>query len=129
MREVMLKAQELADAILASEIYKRSKAAEDAVMQDPDAARCMADYYEKERAVREILNQGDDMDAAELAEAGQALEEARAVMKALPLVQELQEANDACNRMLQNVNQLLQLNMNGGTGCTGSCATCGGCGK
>ena len=129
MREVMLKAQELAEAILASDIYKRSKAAEEAVTADPDAVRCMSDYYEKERAIRELLNQGDDMDPNELAEAGQALEEAKAVMHSMPLIQELQAANEACNQMLQNVNRLLQLNMNGGSGCTGSCDTCsGGCG-
>lgn len=128
MREVMLKAQELAQAILASDIYQRSKAAEDAVTKDPDAARCMADYYEKEQNLRRVLDQGDDMDPMELADAGRELEEARAVMKALPLVQELQEANKACNDMLNNINTILRLNMDGETGCTGSCSTCGGCG-
>ena len=126
----MMKAQELAQAILASDVYKRSKAAEDAAMKDPDATRCMADYYEKERALQAILDQGEDMDPQALADAGRELEEARAVMKALPLVQELQEANAACNRMLNDINTILRLNMDGGSGCTGECSSCSGsCGK
>ena len=75
MRNVLQKAQELAEAILQSDVYQRSKAAEEAMTADPEAARCLADYLEKQRAVNAILST-EDMDATALAEAGAALQEA-----------------------------------------------------
>ena len=131
MRNVLQKAQELAEAILQSDVYQRSKAAEEAMTADPEAARCLADYLEKQREVNAILST-EDMDATALAEAGAALQEAEDRLHANPLVKETQEANAACNEMLDNVNRIIQLIVRGKTedaaGCTGNCAGCAGCG-
>ncbi len=130
MREVMLKTQELGQAILDSEEYKRSKELEQQMLADPEAARLLGDYMEKQNAVKEALT-GDDESHARLAEAGAALQKAESALRANPLVQAAQEANKECNAMMENVNRLLQLIVNGKTddegGCTGSCATCNGC--
>lgn len=131
MRNVLQKAQELAEAILQSDVYQRSRTAEEKMTADPEAAKCLADYLEKQRAVNEILST-EDMDAAKLAEAGAALQEAEDRLHANPLVKETQDANAACNEMLENVNRIIQLIVKGQTedtaGCTGNCASCGGCG-
>lgn len=131
MREVMMKAQELGEAILASDVYKRSKAAEEALENDVEATRLVAEYMEKQRAVNEILSSGD-VDTDRLAQAGLALQEAEDRMKSHPVVKETQEANAACNTMLDNVNRIIQLIVRGRTedaSCTGNCASCGGCGS
>lgn len=132
MRNVMMKAQELGEAILASDLYKRSQAAEQAMENDPEATRLVADYMEKQRAVNEILSSGD-VDTDKLAQAGLALQEAEERMKSNPVVQETQKANAECNAMLDNVNRIIQLIVRGKTedsaGCTGNCASCGGCGS
>lgn len=131
MRNVLQKAQELGEAILASDLYKRSKAAEEAMEKSPEATRLVADYMEKQRAVNELLSAGS-VDADKLAQAGLALEEAEARMKSHPVIKETQEANKACNAMLDNVNRIIQLIVRGETdaasGCTGDCSSCGGCG-
>lgn len=131
MRDVLEKAQELAEAILRSDVYQRSRTAEKKMTNDPEAAKCLADYLEKQRAVNEILS-AEDMDTTRLAEAGAALQEAEDRLHANPLVKETQDANAACNEMLENVNRIIQLIVKGqtedATGCTGNCASCGGCG-
>ena len=68
MREVMMKAQELADAILNSETYQKMKQQEAAARRDPDAAKALSDMIEKRNRVETILSAAD-MDPNELAEA------------------------------------------------------------
>lgn len=130
MRNVMMKAQELGLAIVDSEIYKRSKELEDRMMSDPEASRLLSDYMEKQRRVNEVLSESD-MDPAVLAQAGDEMQAAREALSANALIREAQEANKACNDMMENVNRIIQLLVNGSTdgGCTGSCETCGGCGS
>lgn len=129
MRNVMMKAQELGLAILDSELYKHSKEAEEKMMADPEASALLAAYMEKQRAVNELLSSGE-MEPAALAKVGDELEQAREALHGNALVKEAQDANEACNKMMENVNSILQLIVNGKTGeggCTGSCETCGGC--
>lgn len=47
MREVMMKAQELAEAILNSDIYQKMKTQEASVRHDPAAAAALGDMIEK----------------------------------------------------------------------------------
>ena len=75
MREVMMKAQELAEAILNSETYQKMKQQEGAVRHDPDAAAALGDMIEKRQRVEAILSAAD-MNANELAEASREMEEA-----------------------------------------------------
>lgn len=129
MQEVLKKAQELGLAILDSEIYKHSKELEERMMADPEASRLLSAYMEAQRQVNELLAD-DEMEPAVLAEAGDALEKAREALNANDLIRETQEANQAANTMIENVNRIIQLIVTGSTGeggCTGDCGSCGGC--
>ena len=75
MREVMNKAQELAEAILDSECYREMKKTEAEMRRDPDAAAVLGEMIEKRNRVEEILA-SSDMDPNELAEASREMEEA-----------------------------------------------------
>lgn len=129
MRNVMLKAQELAEAILASGVYQKMHELEQAVTTDPAATAAISDYMEKRGAVEAILG-GKDMDPAKLAEAGQALSEAEAVMNECPMVKDMRDAQEKYQTMMENINRILRLVVTGEVeegGCSGNCASCGGC--
>ena len=56
MREVMTKAQELAEAILDSEVYQKMKKLEGEVRHDPEAGKLLGDMIEKRQKVEETLS-------------------------------------------------------------------------
>ena len=70
MRNVMMKAQELAEAILNSETYTRMKKLESEVRHDETAARLLSDMIEKRQAVESILSSAnmkpEDLSSASL---------------------------------------------------------------
>ena len=135
MREVMQKAQELAEAIVESSIYQRMHAAELQVNKDEEAVRAVAEFVEKRQAVETVLAQSD-MDHELLAQAGEEMEEAEKHLNEVPLVKEMQEARRDFTQMMENVNRILRLVVTGETddgcsgdcsGCSGGCEGCGGC--
>lgn len=137
MQNVMHKAQELAEAILESNVYQRMHAAELQVNKDEAAVKAVSDFVEKRQTVENLLA-SNNLDHEELAKAGKAMEEAEKTLNAVPLVHEMQEARQEFTQMMENVNRILRLVITGETeeecdcggdcgGCTGSCSTCGGC--
>ena len=135
MREVMQKAQELAEAIVESSIYQRMHAAELQVNKDEEAVRAVSEFVEKRQAVDTVLAQSD-MDHELLARAGEEMEEAEKRLNEVPLVKEMQEARREFTQMMENVNRILRLVVTGETddgcsgdcsGCSGGCEGCGGC--
>ena len=135
MREVMQKAQELAEAIVESSIYQRMHAAELQVNKDEEAVKAVAEFVEKRQAVETVLAQSD-MDHELLAQAGEEMEEAEKHLNEVPLVKEMQEARRDFTQMMENVNRILRLVVTGETddgcsgdcsGCSGGCESCGGC--
>ncbi len=137
MQNVMHKAQELAEAILESNVYQRMHAAEMQVNKDEAAVKAVSDFVEKRQTVENLLA-SNNLDHEELAKAGKAMEEAEKTLNAVPLVHEMQEARQEFTQMMENVNRILRLVITGETeeecdcggdcgGCTGSCSTCGGC--
>lgn len=135
MREVMQKAQELAEAIVESSIYQRMHAAELQVNKDEEAVKAVAEFVEKRQAVETVLAQSD-MDHELLAQAGEEMEEAEKHLNEVPLVKEMQEARRDFTQMMENVNRILRLVVTGETddgcsgdcsGCSGGCEGCGGC--
>ena len=132
MREVMMKAQELAQAILQSEIYQTMHTLEDQMTKDEAATAAVAAYMEKRSNV-ELLLRAPDFDAEKVAAAGQELEDAQKAMDTYPLVKDMREAQQRFQDMMDNVNRILRLVItgeveDGGSGCSGNCASCGGCG-
>ena len=134
MRKVMMKAQELAEAILDSEIYQKMKQQENDVKRDPDAAKALGDMIEKRNRVETILSAAD-MDPNELAEASREMEEAEARMNGNQMISTLKEYRKDFQTMMDNVNRILRLvitgeteDENGGSsGCSGNCSGCSGC--
>ena len=134
MREVMNKAQELAEAILDSECYREMKKMEAEMRRDPDAAAVLGEMIEKRNRVEEILA-SSDMDPNELAEASREMEEAEKRMNENRKIIELKEKRKDFQTMMDNVNKILRLVITGeveddsrGTvACSGDCTACGGC--
>ena len=134
MREVMMKAQELAEAILDSEVYQNMKKLEGEVRRDPEAGKLLSDMIEKRQKVEETLS-SSAMKPEELAAASLEMEEAEKRMNANEKIQTLKDARKDFQTMMDNVNKILRLVITGqvedentGSGCcSGSCDTCGGC--
>ena len=133
MRNVMMKAQELAETILDSEIYQKMKQQENAVRRDPEAAKALGDMIEKRNRVENILSAAD-MDPNELAEASREMEEAEKRMNENTMIQSLKDYRKDFQTMMDNVNKILRLVITGETeddtkfsGCGGNCSGCSGC--
>ena len=133
MRNVMMKAQELAEAILGSETYQKMKQQENDVKRDPDAAKALGDMIEKRNRVETILS-STDMKPDELAEASREMEEAETRMNENEMIKTLKEYRKDFQTMMDNVNRILRLvitgeteDENGGSGCSGNCSRCSGC--
>ncbi len=133
MREVMMKAQALAQAILESEAYKTMHDLEEKVTQDEAATAAIAAYMEKRGNV-ELLLRAPEFDAEKVAAAGEELQEAEKAMDACTIVKDMREAQQTFQEMMDNVNRILRLVITGevedsASGCSGNCASCGGCGQ
>ena len=131
MREVMMKAQALAEAISQSEVYKKMHDLEEQVTKDETATALIASYMEKRQNV-ELLLRSPEFDAEKVAAAGQELQDAEAAMDNCTTVKEMREAQQTFQEMMDNVNRILRLVITGevedaASGCTGNCASCGGC--
>ena len=132
MRDVMMKAQALAEAICQSESYKTMHDLEEQVTKDEAATAAIAAYMEKRGNV-ELLLRSPEFDAEKVAAAGEELQAAEQAMEACTLVKEMREAQQNFQEMMDNVNRILRLVIAGevedaASGCTGNCASCGGCG-
>jgi cell fate (sporulation/competence/biofilm development) regulator YlbF (YheA/YmcA/DUF963 family) len=130
----MMKAQELAEAILDSEVYTRMKQQENDVKRDPEAGIALSDMIEKRSRVENILSSAN-MDPNELAEASREMEEAEQRMNDNEMIKTLKEYRKDFQTMMDNVNRILRLvitgqteDENGGSsGCSGNCSGCSGC--
>ena len=136
MKEVMMCAQKLAEAILNSDVYQHMHTLEEQVTQDEDATKAIAAYMEKRTAVEQAMRK-PDIDPSQLAEAAQELEDVQQAMNDCPIIRDMRDAQKKYQDMMDNVNRILRLVVTGETeddkggqptsGCTGNCASCGGC--
>ena len=133
MQKVMMKAQELAEAILDSEVYQNMKKLEGEVRRNEEASDLLGKMIEKRQNVENILSSAH-MDPDDLAKASIEMEEAEKEMNAHPKIQSLRDARKDFQTMMDNVNQILRLVVTGtikddnNHGCSGHCESCGGCG-
>lgn len=132
MQNVMQKAQELAEVILESDIYKRMHETEIALTKDEEATRIISDFMEKRNAVQDILA-SNDLNHEQLAQAGKEMEEAEKAMNECEVVKAFQDARRDFSQMMDSVNKILRLVITGEVeeeGCGGGCGSCGGdCGS
>ena len=133
MREVMMKAQELAEAVLDSETYRKMKQLEGEVRRDPEAAALLGEMIEKRNRVESILSSAD-MKPEELAEASREMEAAEARMNENEKIRTLKSSRKDFQTMMDNVNRILRLvitgeveGQSGSAACSGDCSGCSGC--
>ncbi len=135
MLEVMQKAQELAEAVVASSVYTRMKELEEEVSNDEGAALAMETMVSSRKRVEEILTM-KNMDPEELKQASQVMQQAEKSMNENEKILALKQARKDFSTMMDNVNRILRLVITGeireedvtDTGCSGSCEGCSGCG-
>ena len=135
MKDVMQKAQELAEAILASDVYRKMKELEETVQADPGAAEKVGILMEKRQRVENLLT-SKGMDPEELKRANEEMVRAEAEMNANEKVAALKAARKNFSTMMDNVNRILRLVITGEVeeddfsatvSCGGNCANCSGC--
>ena len=134
MEEVMQRAEELAQAVLRSDLYNRMRDLEEEVQEDPAAAGAMQTMIDRRKQVEDLLI-SSHMDREILIAANRDMQEAEAAMNANPKIQELKKARKAFSDMMNNVNRVLRIVITGevdegdiAAGCSGSCEGCSGCG-
>ena len=130
MREVMMKAQELAQAILETGYYQKMQELEAQLTSDADASALVADVVEKRSAFEQLMHSGS-ASREDFAAAGKAFSEAQTALDGNELVQQMRAAQEKYNDLMNNVNRILRLVVTGETedegGCSGNCAGCAGC--
>lgn len=129
MDTVFQKTRELGQALLNSEAYLRMKEAEDKAMQDPEAARTMADFIEKRGALHEMM-QSDNPDPVAMKRISDEMDALQDRMQMIDAVVELTQTRDAFNNLIGQINQVLQFIVTGRMAeadCGGDCSACGGC--
>ncbi len=135
MRNVMQKAQELADAITASEPYRHMKELEEEIRYDEAAEETINNMMRKRQRVEDLLT-SRDMDPEELKRANAEMVQAEQEMNANCKVAALKKARKDFSVMMDNVNRILRLVITGeireddvSGGCSGVCEGCSGCGS
>ena len=130
MKMVMAKAQELADAIVASDVYKRMKDMEDEMLNDAIAAEAVNNTMRKRQRVEDLLTT-KGMDPEELKRANDEMVEAEKAMDANEKIIALKAARKEFTTMMDNVNRILRLVITGelreddvSAGCSGNCSGC-----
>ena len=129
MREVMMKAQELAQAILETGYYQKMQELEAQLTEDAVASALVASFVEKRSAFQELMQAGN-ASREEFAAAGKAFSDAQSALDENELVQQMREAQQKYNDLMENVNRILRLVVTGETeegGCSGNCSSCSGC--
>lgn len=129
MREVMMKAQELAQAILDTGYYQKMQELEAQLSADETAAALIADFVEKRNAFEQLMR-NEGAARSDFAAVGKAYADAQTALDENELVQQMREAQQKYNDLMENVNRILRLVVTGETeegGCSGNCASCSGC--
>lgn len=129
MREVMLKAQELAQAIVDTGYYQKMQELEKQLSENEEATALVADFVEKRNAFEAVMQQ-EGASREDFAAVGKAYADAQSALDENELVKSMREAQQKYNDLMENVNRILRLVVTGeveGSGCSGNCSSCSGC--
>ena len=129
MDMVFQKTRELGDALLASEIYQRMKAAEDKAMQNQEAAQAMGDLLGKRNSIQELMKQPNP-DPGALKRLSDEMDDIQERLQMMDDIVELTQARSEFNNLIGQVNQVLQFIVTGrmdSGDCAGDCSACSGC--
>ncbi len=129
MERVLNQAEQLAEAILDSEEFIQMRLAEQAAMQDEEAAQLLDDYAAKRRDVENLLA-SSDLDHVKLKQVSEDLTTAENAMNDNQKIKTMREASNAFAGMMGQVNKIIKFVVTGQAdeddGCSGSCSSCGG---
>ena len=125
--------RDLAKALMETEEYTLMKAAEDAALNDEDAARQVALLMEKQNVMNDLLS-ADEKDTERINALRLEMLNIQRDIQSIDAMAALTAARDRFNGLIDQVNQVLQFEITGipadpdaVSGCTGSCASCPGC--
>ena len=134
MQNVMQKAQELAEAIAASDVFLKMKMLEEAVQQDDAATKAVNNLMGKRQRVEDLLS-SKGMNPDELKLANTEMANAEREMNENEKIAALKAGRKEFACMMDNVNRILRLVITGEvreddiTGnCNGNCRGCNNCG-
>jgi len=137
MKNVMQKAQELAEAIAASDVYLKMKQLEDEVQDNEQAAEAVQNLARKRQRVENLLT-SKNMDPEELKQANLEMLQAEHAMNQDEHVARLKAARKEFTNMMDSVNRTLRVVITGeikeedvrevNIQCSGNCSGCRGCG-
>ncbi|MCE5342000.1 MAG: YlbF family regulator [Eubacteriales bacterium] len=129
MERVLNQAEQLAEAILDSEEFIKMRLAEQAAMQDEEAAQLLDDYAQKRRNVEDLLS-SNELDHVELKRVSEELTVAQNAMDGNLKIKTMREASNDFAGMMNQVNKIIKFVVTGENeeddGCSGSCSSCGG---
>ena len=130
MDAVFQKTRELGQALMESEAYLKMKEAEDRAMRNEEAARTMGVFLEKRQELQAQM-QSENPDPGALKRLSDEMDEAQERLQMIDDIVALNDARNAFNGLIGQINQVLQFIVTGEMeppeGCSGSCATCSGC--
>jgi len=129
MQKVFEKTRELGEALLGCEVYLKMKEAEDKAMQNADAAGAMAAFLEK-RSELQAMMQSENPDPGAMKRLSEEMDACQERLQMIDDIVALTEARNEFNRLIGQINQVLQFIVTGRmeeSGCEGDCASCGGC--
>ena len=125
--QIFEKAKELGDLIAHSDIKKRADEANRALTADTTAVD-LINAYNDIRTEKMAAFQDRQPNAEEAKEINEVLQAEFNKMAENPTVREYIEANQAFERTLNIMDQIIKTAISGGnSGCSGSCSSCGGC--
>ena len=130
MDAVFEKTRELGQALLECETYLKMKEAEDRAMRNEEAARTMGEFLERRQQLHELM-QSENPDPGALKRLSEEMDEAQERLQMIDDIVALNDARNAFNGLIGQINQVLQFIVTGQmeqpSGCSGSCETCSGC--
>lgn len=126
-KEIMELAARLGDALKNDDRLIRLEKAKTAYEQDPALQRFMVEYEVQQKAMQnEVAKEEKDMHFIEIIQ--RRIDELYHQIIESPVFVELNEAQEAVNLYMNEVNQTIMSRITGEEpGCTHNCATCKGC--
>ncbi|RJX17011.1 MAG: YlbF family regulator [Ammonifex sp.] len=120
---VLVKAWELGAAISESQELKDVRTAEEAMFKDTDSRSLIEEFEQFRQELESMARQG----VKPTSEKQNLFNEVRVRMNANALICDFMEAQERFNKILYQVNQILNQAITGSTGCNvEGCASCGG---
>lgn len=132
---IIEQARALGAALQADERYKRFDEAAKKYDTDPEIQGKIGEFNMLRQQLNEEMSK-EEKDADKMTELDTQIRELYNEINALPVMQEVSQAQEALNELIQSINFIVTSAANGedpmtcpdhAPTCTGSCGTCGGC--